>query len=71
VAESAWTLHRFIERFDDWTAREGPSVDLRYVVLNWIFSRSENPFAGARRQPGFENLWFAVIPDSQNGAGRW
>jgi hypothetical protein len=22
-----------------------------------------------RREPGFANLWFAVIPDSQNGSG--
>jgi hypothetical protein len=26
-------------------------------------------FAGARREPGFPNLWFAVIPDSQNDVG--
>jgi hypothetical protein len=68
VAEP-WALQEFVERFDAWAERESPSADLRYIVLNWVMSRADTPFAGARREPGFPNLWFAVIPDSHNGAG--
>ncbi len=64
-----WTLRDFEERFDAWVAQESPSIDLRYIVLNWVFSRAENPFAGARRAEGFENLWFTVIPGSHNKSG--
>jgi hypothetical protein len=47
MAETLWELREFVTRFDDWAARESPSTDLRYVVLNWVLSRSESPFAGA------------------------
>ncbi|MEJ7794592.1 MAG: hypothetical protein WKF50_03505 [Nocardioides sp.] len=30
----------------------------------WILSRIETPFEGARREPGFSNLWYAVVPGS-------
>jgi hypothetical protein len=68
VAEP-WRLARLDETYDAWVDQEEPTVDLRFLVLRWVMSRTDNPFAGARRQRGFPNLWFAVIPQSVNEDG--
>src|SRR5438552_16973660 len=59
----------FHERYDAWVQRESPSVDLRFIVLEWVMGRRIDPFRGARREPGFANLWFAVIPGSHDNPG--
>ena len=69
MAEPLWKLENFIERFDDWAERDSPSVDVRFHVLRWTMSRSEDPYRRAHRQPEFDNYWFAVVPDSQDGKG--
>lgn len=66
----SWTLDRFLAELDSWIEREGPNIDLRLVVTAWILSRTVDPFGGARREPGFDNLWSAVVPDSGDGAGQ-
>jgi hypothetical protein len=66
---AAWELDGFIERLDAWAERENIDTDLRLVVTAWFFTRMDDPFKGARREPGIPNLWYAVVPDSQDGKG--
>jgi hypothetical protein len=60
----SWSLVDFEVRVEEWIENEDPDADLRNVVINWILSRIEDPYADARREPGFENLWYSVIPGS-------
>jgi len=53
-------------RFDAWVNQEQPLDDLRVYVLDWIFTRSRDPYADARRVPGFADYWQAVIPRSEH-----
>lgn len=62
-----WKLVEFEERFEAWVAREAPSEDLSYVVAEWMFSRVEDPYEGAQREPGFPNLWSARIRGTADG----
>lgn len=62
-----WDLREFDERFDAWAARDSPSPDLRLVVYQWIFSRREDPYEGAKREPGFPNLWSVQVKGSAMG----
>lgn len=64
-----WRLDRFGEELDSWIQREEPGGDLRLLVTAWIMSRADNPYRGAMRASGFENLWQAVVPNSDDGAG--
>lgn len=65
-----WTLEGFLDRFDDWKAREQPPDVLVIVVAHWLLSRFDDPYSGMQRQPGFPNLWFGAIPESEHGLGR-
>jgi hypothetical protein len=64
-----WKLEGFLECFDAWADRESPSDDLRVFVTAWIMSRFDDPYRGVRREPGFDNLWFGVVPMSRNDSG--
>ena len=64
-----WRLERFLSEFDAWTEREHPSDDLRVLVTEWMVGRQDDPYRGVRREPGFENLWYGAVPDSNDGAG--
>jgi len=57
-------LEGFEEAFEIWVAQESPNDALRLLVLDWLFTRLEDPFVGVRRQPSFENLWFGPVPGS-------
>jgi len=59
----------FDVRFDAWTELEGPSDDLRLIVMAWVHGRFDDPYQGARREDGFENLWFGHVPGSEDGEG--
>jgi hypothetical protein len=61
VAE-AWLLRGFQERLDEWIDLEHPEDWLRVIVVNWVLSRIDDPYVGMRREGGFANLWFGVIP---------
>jgi hypothetical protein len=65
----AWKLEGFLERFDAWAEREVLTPDQRVFVIHWIMSRSEDPYQGVRREPGFPNLWWGVVPNSSDGKG--
>ena len=60
----SWHPDNFLERLDQWIEQESPSGYLATVVTSWVFSRMEQPYQGARREPGFPNLWTCVVPGS-------
>lgn len=65
-----WRLENFPECFDAWAERESPTDDLRFIVMDWILTRGDDPYQGVRREEGFPNLWFGRIPNSHDGSGR-
>ena len=67
VVADPWRLQGFQERLDEWIDQETPEDWLRVVVVNWVLSRIDDPYDGVRREPGFDNLWFGVIPGSRDG----
>jgi hypothetical protein len=62
-----WQLLQFIERLDEWAAREDPSEDLRVIVANWVINLHSNPYADLKPQRGFPDLWFSGIPETSDG----
>src|SRR4051812_47066490 len=60
-------LELFLERLDLWEEQENQPPDLLIIVATWIQSRMDDPFEGAERVDGFEDLWFAVVPNSHDG----
>jgi hypothetical protein len=60
----AWTLEDFEPRLDQWIEMEKPSDNLRILVTAWVLSRFDDPYAGVRREPDFDNLWFGPVPGS-------
>ena len=62
MAERGWRQLGFEQRLEEWLELEAPDQDLRTAVLTWVLSRLDDPYAGMRREPGFDNLWFGVIP---------
>jgi len=64
-----WQLAGFLERLDAWTQAESPEDDLRLLVTAWVMTRYDDPYRGVRREVGMDNLWFGVVPDSDDGAG--
>lgn len=63
-----WTLAGFVEGADTWIERDSPDDDLRVIVLDWIIGRCEDPYRGVRRESGFPNLWYGVVPHSRRDA---
>jgi hypothetical protein len=50
---------------DDWKEREKPTIDLAFVVAEWVLSRFDDPYRGMRRERGFDNLWYGVVPGTE------
>ncbi len=67
---SPWTLERFGDCLDRWIERDEPAQDLRLVVTDWVLSRFEDPYQGVRRETGFENLWYATVPQSRHAGAQ-
>lgn len=59
-----WHLVGFVERLDSWCELEAISDELRRLVTTWIFSRMEDPYQGAKRDSGFDSLWWVQVPNS-------
>lgn len=64
-----WFLENFLERLDQWVELEGPPEQIRLAATAWIMTRLDDPYLGVRREPGFDNLWFGPIPETQHGDG--
>jgi hypothetical protein len=64
-----WKLDGFLDRLDAWAERESPDADLRLHVTGWVMNRHTDPYQGARRERDFPNLWFGVVPGSEDGQG--
>ncbi|MFK3980941.1 hypothetical protein ACI2K4_11250 [Micromonospora sp. NPDC050397] len=62
-----WKLAGFEEAFEQWLIRESPSADVSLAVAEWMLSRAEDPYEGARREPGFPDLWTARIRGTAEG----
>lgn len=68
--QESWTLEGFLQRLDAWVELESPSDDLRLLVTAWVMTRYDDPYQGVRRETGFPNLWFGVVPNSDDGSER-
>lgn len=65
---SFWRLLGFEDALDTWIAIEAPSVDLRFVVTEWIVGRADDPYAGVKRRTEVAtNYWFGSVPGSREG----
>lgn len=62
-----WRLTEFDQRFEAWLARDNPTPDLSAAVAAWMLTRMEDPYEGAKREPGFPNLWSAQVAGSATG----
>ena len=67
--DSPWKLELFVEKLDMLLTYEDVSTDLRFLILEWAFTRGDDPFAGVQREPGNDNLWHGTIPRSWDGKG--
>ena len=57
-----WQLEGLLELFEYWAASQHPSDELREIVVQWIFTRYNDPYEGVRREPMNPNLWYGQIP---------
>lgn len=64
----AWVPEGFEGCIQAWDDREQPPDDLRAWVVEWIFTRLDDPYQGVKREPGFPNLWWGVVPGSLHGS---
>ena len=67
---SFWRLDDFGIRFDLWADEQGPSEALRRIVLDWTFSRYDDPYAGfSRKVEVGPNFWWGPVPGTiHNGS---
>jgi hypothetical protein len=65
MASRPWRQQGFEQRLDEWIALEHPDEKTRALVGGWLLSRIDDPYEGMRRQEGFDNLWFGVIPGTR------
>jgi hypothetical protein len=66
-AAPAWELIGFGAQLDLWIEREDPPSAVVSEVVTWIMGRTEDPYRGARREPGFPNLWWGKVPSAHYG----
>lgn len=64
-----WKLERFPETLNIWIDICSPSSELRRIVRTWVVTRYEDPYEGMRREPDIDNLWYGVVPGSNDGYG--
>ena len=64
MSDAGWLLDEFLPRLHLWIETEQPDDRLVNVVREWIITRYDDPYRGARRADVAENLWFAVVPDT-------
>lgn len=64
-----WTPEDFETCIQTWDELEHPPDDLRLWVVEWIFTRLDDPYQGVKREPGFANLWWGVVPGTLHDDG--
>ena len=67
---SHWIPEGFEDCIRVWDETEHPPNDLRSWVVEWIFTRLDDPYQGVKREPGFPNLWWGVVPGTLHGDGK-
>ncbi|HEV2888170.1 MAG TPA: hypothetical protein VGX49_14755 [Jatrophihabitans sp.] len=65
-----WRLDDFGLRFDTWADEQKPDANLRKPVLDWTFTRFDDPYAGFRRMVEVgPNYWWGQVPGTiHNGS---
>jgi hypothetical protein len=65
-----WRLDGFGRHFDIWAEEQSPDQVLRRIVLEWIFTRYDDPYAGFKRKREVgPNFWWGPVPGTiHNGA---
>jgi hypothetical protein len=61
-----WSLLDVEDVWSRWCQIDEPSQDLRFHVLDWLFTRRETPRLGLRRDPAIRDLWFGEIPGTRD-----
>lgn len=64
MAELEWTLVDFSARLREWVAAENPPDFQWKAAARWVLDLPADPRASGRREDGFDDLWFAEIPDT-------
>lgn len=64
-----WVPEGFEACLQTWDDVARPPDDLRSWVVEWIFTRLDDPYLGVRREAGFPNLWWGVVPGTLHGDG--
>lgn len=65
---SFWELVGFEEALDRWIEIDDPSIDVRFVVTEWVVGRADDPYAGMQRRTDVAaNYWFGIVPESLEG----
>lgn len=59
---SFWQLENFGPRLDAWIDSQQPEDALINTVTRWVFSRYDDPYQGAEREPEFPNYWLVRVP---------
>jgi len=62
--EREWRLQGFEDAVLRWYSIDDPPPDLSLLVTDWWFTRLDDPFAGAQRDPQRENGWYTQVPGS-------
>lgn len=62
-----WTLDLFEAKLDEWIQLENPPEAIRVLTTAWILSRLDDPYDGVRRESGFDDLWYGVVPGTLHG----
>lgn len=69
-ANPQWELAGFEDAFERWVNLEEPAPELRIRVVNWMFTRREDPYEGMIRESSFPNLWYGEVSGSLHGTGQ-
>lgn len=65
----SWKLERFPETLNMWVEICSPSREILRAVRNWVVTRYEDPYEGVKREPRIDNLWYGVVPGTNDGRG--
>jgi hypothetical protein len=67
--ERAWLALGFDDPVKHWVREYAPRLAVIRNVRDWIRSREVDPFAGVRIVPGFDDLFFGIVPGTMGDDG--